>query len=158
MKGPPMNCGRAQRWLSASVDGELRDARKRLLEAHLASCSACRRVLAELQVSEHTLDAWVLPSPRAGFTGRFLSRLEGAPARHARRVDWLMARRFAEVAAAAAALILGVLMAISMRGAANPPSEPVPDPAARLYAESFDALPDDSVAARYLALLQETER
>ena len=31
------------------------------------------------------------------------------------------------------------------------------DPAEAVYAQSFDAVPEDSAAARYLALLQEAE-
>ncbi|TMA55416.1 MAG: zf-HC2 domain-containing protein [Deltaproteobacteria bacterium] len=41
-----MRCRRAQRWMVATVDGELAPRRRRMLEGHVASCPECRRDLA----------------------------------------------------------------------------------------------------------------
>jgi len=42
-----MRCRKAEKWLLRSVDGRLDAARRRDLEAHLASCPACARAAAE---------------------------------------------------------------------------------------------------------------
>lgn len=39
-----MNCRKARKWISRSLDGELRDVQQRRLEAHLAQCPPCRDV------------------------------------------------------------------------------------------------------------------
>lgn len=39
-----MNCGKAQRWISLEMDGELSPRRLAALRAHLEGCPACRQV------------------------------------------------------------------------------------------------------------------
>jgi predicted anti-sigma-YlaC factor YlaD len=56
-----MNCGKAQRWLSARRDGVLAEARARRLDAHLQDCPACREVAAALGAVTQRLQG--RPSP-----------------------------------------------------------------------------------------------
>lgn len=44
-----MTCKKEKKWLSALLDGELSENRRRELDSHLRECSVCRRELAELR-------------------------------------------------------------------------------------------------------------
>src|SRR5689334_18429398 len=43
-----MNCDQIEVWLSVYQDGELKGRRRRLLDEHLAGCSACRCLAEEM--------------------------------------------------------------------------------------------------------------
>lgn len=53
--------------LSASLDGQLSEREARLVEAHLADCSACQRELAELRQTVALLQAIPAAIPRRSF-------------------------------------------------------------------------------------------
>ncbi|MFQ5805436.1 MAG: hypothetical protein ACE5I3_03185 [Phycisphaerae bacterium] len=98
-----------------------------------------------------------MPEPRPGFTARVMA---GLPEGRTKRVwlkDSLEALRPGPAVAAALALSGGVILALSMNGGQGAQVSNRMEPAEALYAESFDALPSDSAAARYLALLEEGE-
>ncbi len=70
------------RWLEAYVDGELGDARRRQVEAHLRQCARCRTMLGELR----SLSTWLrrVPAPRPAlsteqFAVAVVSQLPGRP-------------------------------------------------------------------------------
>lgn len=44
------SCAKYRKQLSALMDGELSDEKKKAVAAHLADCEACRRILAEWQL------------------------------------------------------------------------------------------------------------
>jgi len=52
-----MRCGRAQKLLTAAVDGELTPGRRAALDRHLAGCGACRAERAATQTVLDALDA-----------------------------------------------------------------------------------------------------
>jgi len=58
-----MRCGRAQKLLTAAVDGELSPGRRAALDRHLAGCPVCRAERAATQTLLDALDA--LPSVAA---------------------------------------------------------------------------------------------
>ena len=49
-----MRCPRAQRWMTAAVDGEISPRRRRILDQHLAGCATCAR---EMAATERLLTA-----------------------------------------------------------------------------------------------------
>jgi anti-sigma factor RsiW len=52
-----MRCGRAQKLLTAAIDGELSPGRRTALDRHLAGCPACRAERAATQTVLEALDA-----------------------------------------------------------------------------------------------------
>jgi anti-sigma factor RsiW len=70
-----MRCGKAKRWISASLDGELDARRQRALTAHLSSCERCRAFAAGLDALGEALDASPVEDPRWGLSDRVLARV-----------------------------------------------------------------------------------
>jgi anti-sigma factor RsiW len=70
-------------WLGAYLDGELADDRRAWVEEHLASCSACRKELAELRALSSLLQEDAAPADwmaAAAFQSQVIRRLPGASA------------------------------------------------------------------------------
>ena len=66
-------CARAETLLPALVDKHLDADGREVLEAHLAHCDSCSRLLAVMQEAEHVLPALAEIQPPPGFTQRVLS-------------------------------------------------------------------------------------
>jgi predicted anti-sigma-YlaC factor YlaD len=88
-------CERARTWVSLSLDGELSELERRLLDAHVARCSACGAFAAELEGVVAGLRSTPLTAIPSGATSSAWRRRSIAPVR--------VAGRAAAVAAAAAA-------------------------------------------------------
>jgi hypothetical protein len=75
-------------WLGAYHDGELEEARRRQVEAHLQSCEGCRAELNRLQALAHLLQASPLPgklTPPERFVSQVRLQLQPRPAQPAWR-------------------------------------------------------------------------
>jgi len=87
-----MKCGKAQRLISASMDGELADASADGLRTHLAGCPDCRAISAGFDGLAASLQVGGPPEPHIGFGDRLMRRIEAetlpAPMRQ-RRIGWL---------------------------------------------------------------------
>jgi len=151
-----MRCRKVQKLISIALDGELDEARRRAVDRHVGRCPDCRRFLGQLTALAEHFDLPALPEPRPGFVQRTLARLpeEAAPAWRLAR--WREFLQPAPAALAAASLLLGVTLAMTMNGTA--PRAESTDETVALVAEIFDATPSDSVGDRYLQLLQDTEQ
>jgi hypothetical protein len=110
-------------WVAQHIDayelGELRGPDRQRVEAHLASCQACRQLLESVRAADGAIRAalaWT--APRAGFA-------QGLAARQSRRAR---AWRVAAVAAAAVACA-AVIYAVSTSPGRSP--KPPDEPAAR---------------------------
>jgi anti-sigma factor RsiW len=111
-----MRCQRAQKWMTAAVDGELAPRRRRALDAHLAACAACRR---ELAVTERMLAALEGLPMEAAVSPRLeqatLRRVRLAAADEAERgpasrwTRWLPLPAFALATAAVLVLAFGIV-------------------------------------------------
>ena len=152
-----MRCRKAQKLLSLKLDGQLDEPRARALEAHTARCFPCQRFATELASSTRALDSLGAPEPRPGFTDRLLTRLPQRRPARGRLRHWWEALRPAPLAGAAAALSCGIAAALFMNGGHVITDRPDERPEEALLADWFDALPADSPAAKYLALLQSEE-
>ncbi len=73
-------CARAETLLPALVDEELDADSRAVLQAHLAHCAGCSRLLAAVQEAEQVLPALAEMEPPLGFTQRVLSATTAAPA------------------------------------------------------------------------------
>ncbi len=76
------SCEAVQPWLSAYIDEELDAKRQAEVQAHLASCDACRRELAALRQTGQALQAWCVPVVNPQLSVVFAERLQ------ARRPSW----------------------------------------------------------------------
>ena len=152
-----MRCRNAQKLLSASFDGELDRRRDRAVNEHVIACPRCQRFASDLPEYERDLNLLTAPQRLPGFTDRLLARLPEAPTWRTQVRDWLVSLRPLPAAAAVVAFACGAAMALSLSGERGAPIADHSEPADALYAESFEALPGQSAAARYLALLQEAE-
>ena len=111
-----MRCQRAQKWMTAAVDGELSPRRRRALDGHLAACAACRR---ELAVTERMLTALEGLPMEAAVSARLeqatLRRVRLAAADEAERAPasrwtrWLPLPAFALATAAVLVLAIGIV-------------------------------------------------
>ena len=111
-----MRCQRAQKLMTAAVDGELSPRRRRALDGHVAVCAACRR---ELGVTERMLAALEgLPTEApvsASLEQATLRRVRLAAAGEVERAPasrwklWLPVPVFALATAAVLALAIGIV-------------------------------------------------
>lgn len=152
-----MRCRTAQRMISARLDGELDERLAEPLTAHVDECARCQRFTDELQRAVIALDRLPVADPRSGFTARVVTALPDLEDAPRGVVGWVGAIRSARAAAAVIGLASGTLLALAMNGS-SPARQSDPDePADVVFAQSFEAIPDDSAEGRYLALLRESE-
>ena len=101
------NCRVYRRWMSLKLDGLLDEDQERALQAHLATCAACRAEWEALQLVSYLLDKQpTVPTP-IGFVARLERRL--AAERVARRRSVVGGGVLALGALGLAALILSSL-------------------------------------------------
>jgi predicted anti-sigma-YlaC factor YlaD len=153
-----MRCRKAQKLLSAALDGEVDERCAATASTHSAGCRRCRRYADDLLAGAQALDLLTVPDPRPGFPFRLIARLPASRPETPPPRAWREALRPAPAAAAVLALACGVAMAFSLEVGPGPDVPEPPEPVETLYAESFDALPGESAAAKYLALLQDAGR
>lgn len=79
-----LSCSRARYWLQLYVDERLDVRRLPTLEAHLDTCSACRRELASLEEIRGALAATNLEREPENLTGQIMVRVAAVEARRAR--------------------------------------------------------------------------
>lgn len=124
--------------LVAFLDGELADAERRPVAAHLSTCLGCRREIERLT----SVRGWVsdLPSvePSAGFAAEFWRRVEADPSIVAKPPGASRAWWWAAPALAAAAVV--ALAFQFLTGVTPLPSEPA-TPKARVIAAPPPAAP-----------------
>ena len=150
-----MRCSKAQKLISASIDGELDEARERAAKAHLGKCRACQCFASDLPRCAAALDRLRVPDVRPGFTGRMMARIPESKTGRIWWRDWLDVLQPIPAGLGALALSCGVVLAILMNDQNGPTDSERVQPGQSLYAGCFDPLPDDSVGARYVALVRE---
>jgi anti-sigma factor RsiW len=79
-----------EEWLLGSLDEALPAEQAAELEAHLHDCPACRALSDSWQLAEHTLRRAPLAAPRAGFSARWLQRVDVERQRSHRRQGLLI--------------------------------------------------------------------
>jgi predicted anti-sigma-YlaC factor YlaD len=77
-----MECDAYREWMSLSLDGQLAQVEEQQLKAHVAICSSCRAVLADLRHVDRLLNDAPMVGPAPGFTARFEARLAARRRRH----------------------------------------------------------------------------
>lgn len=101
-----MKCSRAKKLIPIYVDSRLSEVWARELQAHIDSCSQCRRESDGLRAALAALDVWEAPEPRLGFDA-LLARLEAPEVRRAKGSLWPVPR-WAAAGLAVASVACGV--------------------------------------------------
>ncbi|MFQ5580029.1 MAG: anti-sigma factor family protein [Nitrospiria bacterium] len=70
-----MNCNAIEPLLSQYIDGNLKDAQKKLVEAHLRTCAHCKAEMDMLALLVKDLKELPSRTPPAGFSQRVMSRI-----------------------------------------------------------------------------------
>ena len=134
-------CEREREAIGALVDGELGEAERAALDAHLDGCAGCRRALADLQRLAAAFETLQPVEPAADFEARFWARVareKDAPQGLLARIRrWLLPGGLALAGAAAAALALFL----------NVPASETRAPAASAQVEHRTAEPAPAQAA-----------
>jgi anti-sigma factor RsiW len=128
-----MRCARAQKMMTAALDGELSPAARRALDAHVAGCAGCRR---ELAATERTLGLLETLPAETAVSERLeqatLRAVRVAAADEAEKVPWwrgwLPLPAVAVATVAVAVLAFGVLR---FAGDQRPPAGVAPRPGTR---------------------------
>ena len=143
-----MNCERIGKRLIAYVDGRATQAERREVEAHLATCSACRTRAEEFRRLWGVLDEIPALETSPAFDARLRARLVAEPARPSLWA-WL-------IPSPRLAFVLSLLLLLSVWISLLPPA-PGPVPAANSEAEfkmikDLPVLEDYDVLANFEAL------
>jgi negative regulator of sigma E activity len=109
-----MRCPEIQEKITAFYDGELREAERADVEAHLRQCPACQREWAALQTTSRLMQTWQAPRVSPHLRATFMAKLEE---RAARKPWWAMVfvgwQR--QVAWATAAAVVLLMVAFNVR-------------------------------------------
>jgi hypothetical protein len=115
-----MKCSKFEKWISDSLDGELKEKKERELNEHLQSCRSCRLYKAGLlQIQEEASDS-ERPELQEGYWESSLARLrmkveEGAK-EPKRQGFFSFGRRWAWIGAAAACFLIAVIFIFRPQG------------------------------------------
>jgi len=121
--------------LSAYLDGEVSEAQRRSIEAHLAVCPVCRRERERLERSKTMLS---VPVEQPQFHEQLMRRIESE---EATRRSWIPSLRWPRLATAGAALVcVAVALAVGVRTYQDR-HQPPPTPPTHLAAAADDQEP-----------------
>ena len=152
-----MRCNRAQKLISAHLDGELKEDQVQAVKAHLAACESCRAFAADLSRVAERLDALAAPEPRWGFAERTLARLPDQPSPLAAWKRWLDWLRPAPVGVGLAAFSFGVLLTVLVAGESYTNGATTEPDIQEIAGDYFTTISEIAVDEQLLALLPETE-
>ena len=105
-----MRCGKARKWLSAEIDGELPAERKVLLERHLSQCGSCVGYRERLLAQQRALGRLELPQASTAFRTRLSRKLARVPEHSLPSLSTVLLRWVPVTVILAAALFLGGLL------------------------------------------------
>jgi anti-sigma factor RsiW len=115
-----VNCSACSARLGAYQDGDLSAREMGILDAHLATCSACRAQLAQLRAVESSLVRLVAIEPQGDFTLALMAKIAAMPVPERRpvRLWWFVAADVLIWAAIGALTAFGAIRWKSLAGAA----------------------------------------
>src|ERR1700682_2536131 len=101
-----MSCSRMEKQMMPFVDGRLKISEQREVEAHLASCSACRLRVNEFRAVSGLLDELPQIEPSAAFDARVRARVAAEPVKQS---WWTVFAPSPRAALAASMLLLAAI-------------------------------------------------
>jgi hypothetical protein len=103
-----VDCSQIRELADDCVFGLLEDSQKREIQAHIDSCDACARIIAEARSRREALSAWDVP-PADGAADRLLARIRSGRAALPGKYGPLVVRVLAAAAVILAAVVLPML-------------------------------------------------
>ena len=152
-----MRCRKAQRMISARLDGELDEAGDRAVREHLSGCAKCRAFASDLERCVEGLDLFEVPEHRWGFTERVMARLPKERAGVGLLERLLGSLRPAAMGLGVAAFCLGAVLTALVSQEAQNGVAAVEQGTDALAGDYFTTLAEVSVDEQLLALLLDTE-
>src|SRR4029077_10467455 len=138
-----MSCSRMEKQMMPFVDGRLKVSEQREVEAHLATCAACRVRVSEFRVVSGLLDELPQIEPSGAFDARVRARVAAEPVKQS---WWAVFAPSPRAAFAASVLLLAAIWVGSRpsnvnmsNGGANGPSAQI-DPNDLPVLENYDIL------------------
>jgi anti-sigma factor RsiW len=143
--------------ISKSLDAELTATERRRLDRALQRDADARRLWHELEMIGDAFEPMQSIEPRPGFAGRTLARLDDIAQGPTWWTALVISLRPVPLTAAAAALVFGVVLAVSMNGhvTASATSAGQTD---LLYTEMFDLTPFDGADDLLTPMIDDTEQ
>jgi anti-sigma factor RsiW len=137
--------------ISAYLDGELKDADKIALEAHVPGCEKCSAALSEMRSLRAAFAQTERHKAPFGFAARVLARTAEL---EKRKSPWIapLSVRFAEAAVLLAVITVGILAGRVMT--TSSPAMKSTAIASSLSLDIFDATPPGSLGNAYLAMTE----
>jgi len=111
-----MSCGRMEKWMMPYVDGRLKLSEQREVEAHLATCAACRVRVNEFRAVSGLLDELPQIEPSGAFDARVRARVAAEPVK---RSWWVVFAPSPRAVFAASMLLLATIWVGSRPGVVN---------------------------------------
>jgi anti-sigma factor RsiW len=154
-----MRCGKAQRLISAHLDGELDGSRVPAVKQHLDTCDDCRAFAADVARFTGRLESFTAPDPRWGFTDRLMARIPEGQRSSRFSTRWLDLLRPASLGLGATAFCCGVILAVfaMANGELRANATGEEDAVSAVVGDYFDTLSETSVGEQLLALLPDEE-
>jgi anti-sigma factor RsiW len=114
-----MSCSRMEKQMMPYVDGRLKASEQREVEAHLASCAACRLRVKEFRAVSGLLDELPQIEPSSAFDARVRARVAAEPVKQ----SWWAVFAPSPRAAFAGAMLLLAMIWIGSRPASTVPGD-----------------------------------
>lgn len=152
-----MRSRRILRLISKKLDGDLTGREQRQLDRALERDADAYRIASEFEAIGDAFDALDALEPRSGFTGRTLARLDNVAQGSSWWTSFITALRPVPLTAAAAALLFGIALAVSMNGHATSSATSSNQPNL-LYSELFDLTPFDGAEDPFTQMIDDTEQ
>jgi len=141
-----MSCSRMEKQMMPYVDGRLKASEQREVEAHLATCAACRVRVNEFRAVSGLLDELPQIEPSGAFDARVRARVAAEPVK---RGWWEVFAPSPRAAFAASMLLLATIWVGSRpsnvnmsNGGSNGPTAQTIDPNDLPVLENYDVLAD----------------
>ena len=152
-----MRCRKAQKLISAYVDGELTGTRLQAVRSHWDQCADCRAFAADLAQLSRQVTSVSAPEPRWGFVDRLMARLPEQASDTRTSRSWLDLLRPAPIGLAATAFSLGVILTVVINTESTANGSNGQQEVEVLAGNYFETLSDISIDEQLLALLPDAE-
>jgi hypothetical protein len=141
-----MSCGRMEMQMMPYVDGRLKVSEQREVEAHLATCAACRVRVNEFRAVSGLLDELPQIEPSGAFDARVRARVAAEPVKQS---WWAVFAPSPRAAFAASMLLLATIWIGSRPGNVNAPNGGPNGPTAQIDPNDLPVLENYDILANF---------
>src|SRR5579864_3801935 len=146
-----MSCGRMEKWMMPYVDGRLKLSEQREVEAHLATCAACRVRVNEFRAVSGLLDELPQIEPSGAFDARVRARVAAEPVKQS---WWAVFAPSPRAAFAASMLLLATIWVGTHSSNVNTNNVASNDPIATVDPNDLPVLENYDILANFEPLTE----